>query len=77
MTEEQILEIAAKVRHPCAGGEAVKIPEIALFAYQTKGEALEVANHQEDVEVATVYIKKGFSLAEVPVCYLVLPKEKQ
>jgi len=58
----------------------VKIPEIVLFAYQTKGEALEVANHQEDVEVATVYIKKGikkgFSLAQTPVCYLVLKKEK-
>jgi len=50
----------------------MKIPEITLFAYQTKGEALEVANHQEGVEVATVYIAKGFSLAQTPVCYLVL-----
>lgn len=54
----------------------MKIPEIALFAFQTKGEALEVANHQEDVEVATVFIKKGFSIAELPVCYLVLKKEQ-
>ena len=54
----------------------MKIPEITLFAYQTKGEALEVANHQEGVEVATVYIKKGFAFAELPVCYLVLKKEQ-
>ena len=54
----------------------MKIPEITLFAYQTKGEALEVANHQEGVEVATVYIQKGFSLVQIPVCYLVLKKEQ-
>jgi len=54
----------------------MKIPEITVFAYQTKGEAFEVANYQEGVEVATVYIQKGFSLAKTPVCYLVLKKEQ-
>ena len=54
----------------------MKIPEITLFAFKTKGEALEVANHQEGVEVATVYIRNGFSLAQTPVCYLVLKKEQ-
>jgi hypothetical protein len=52
----------------------MKIPEVTLFAYQTLGEALEVANHQEDVEVAKVYIMKGFTVAEEAVCYLVLKK---
>jgi len=50
----------------------MKIPVIAMFAFQTEGEALEVANHQENVVVAKVYIKQGFSVAQDPVCYLVL-----
>jgi hypothetical protein len=56
----------------------MKIQESVLFAYRTKGEALEVANHvvQKDVEVVTVYIKNEFAAAQNPVCYLVLPKEK-
>jgi hypothetical protein len=54
----------------------VRIPEVAMFAFATKGEALEVANHQKDSEIAAVYIKNGLKVAEVPVCFLVVEKEK-
>jgi len=54
----------------------MKIDEIALFAFATKSEALEVANHvmDRDVQVATVYIQKGLNLAPMPMCYLVVDK---
>ena len=54
----------------------MKIEEIVLFAYPTKGAALEVANHQEDVVVATVHVLQGILPAELPCCYVILKKDQ-
>ena len=54
----------------------MKIKEIVLFAYPTKGAALEVANHQEDVVVATVHVLRGILPAELPCCYVILKKDQ-
>ena len=64
----------------------MRIPELVIFAYATRGEALEVANHTtEETCVAGVSIlvngrgqpKRGGKnlYAEVPVCYIVVPKK--
>lgn len=70
-----------------------RIQEVVVFAYATKGEALEIANNTvEETLVAAVHIMGpeftpfipargkprsreylGQKLAELPVCYLVIP----
>ena len=52
----------------------VKITEQIVFAYATKGEALEVANQTEkDTEVWSIVIMSGGRIAEKAVAYLVAP----
>jgi hypothetical protein len=51
----------------------MKIKEIILFAYATKGEALQGANEAtEDLCVASIVITRGLKPAEFPVAYVVL-----
>lgn len=50
------------------------IPEIVLFAYATKGEALEVANATSNKTcVAAVHILRGLAPAKTSCAYVVLP----
>jgi hypothetical protein len=51
------------------------IKEMVLFAYATKGEALEIANHTvEETVVAEITIMcDGLIIAEKPVAFVVLP----
>ena len=52
-----------------------KIREAVLFVYATKGEALEIANSaEEELEVVSLVIIRGFTPAKVPVGYAVLTK---
>lgn len=55
----------------------MKIQEVTIFAYATKGEALEVANRTvEDTCIASIVILNGLRPAERPVCFLVVPTER-
>lgn len=53
----------------------MKIEEITIFAYQTKGEALAIANNTvDDTLVAGIsIISPGGNLAEISVAWVVLP----
>jgi hypothetical protein len=55
----------------------VKIKEISVFAYATKGEALDIANQAiDDLCVASVFIVTGLaSIAKEPVVYMVMPDQ--
>ena len=53
----------------------MKIKEIVVFAYATKGEALEVANSTALPScVAAVHIMRGLESAPVPVAFMVVPE---
>jgi hypothetical protein len=59
----------------------VKIQEIVMFAFATRGQALEVANQTtDDTCVAAVHIGvPGLhkAVATEPVCFLVVPTPKE
>jgi hypothetical protein len=55
----------------------MKIQEVTIFGYATKGEALVIANATvEDTCVAAINIMRGFNPAEVDVCYIVIPLDR-
>jgi len=51
------------------------IKEIVLFAYATRGEALEVANDNPGTAVAKVHILRGFTPATTAVAYMVVQED--